>query len=88
MRRATASCRDAPLLDPHPREVDPPEGAIESDLILEDYVERHPGPVTLVGGYSTALITTSAARKIYLDADGHAERRVIMERVGCEVVHI
>ena len=71
---------------PHPRE-NPPEGAIDSSLILEDYVSRmtRDHDVTLIGGFSTALITIPGVRKIYLDVDGDEKRRGIMLAAGCEV---
>lgn len=73
---------------PHPREPDPPPGAVDSDLVLEEFVERQPGPVRLIGGFSTAFFTCRAAEKLYLDADGDPRRRALMESAGCETVRL
>jgi hypothetical protein len=68
---------------PHPMEDDP---LARSD-ILEDHVARqsHLHDITLIGGFSTAMLTIPNVRKIYLDADGNSENRAVMEAAGCEI---
>ena len=72
---------------PHPREFSPPPGAISTPDIIEDYVTKlsQEHEVTLVGGFSTALVTIPNVKKIYLDVYGDPKRRAIMESAGCEV---
>lgn len=77
----------------HPREEATPPGmtVIESDLIIEDFVEhklQSYRTIDLIGAWSTALVTINlpGVHKVYLDADGDPQKRGIMEMVGCEVV--
>ena len=75
---------------PHPREMNAPAGAIRDSLILEDYVAElsQTRDVTLIGAFSTALITIPGIRKVYLDADGDPRRREVMEASGCLVENL
>ena len=73
---------------PHPREISREFEVIESDLIIEDFVLSQERPVTLLGGFSTALITIVGAQKKYIDADRNERRRAIMEAAGCEIIEI
>ena len=72
---------------PHPREFSPPSGAIVTSEIIEDYVAKlsHDHDVTLIGGFSTALLTIPNVKKIYLDVYDDPKRRAIMQSAGCEV---
>jgi hypothetical protein len=72
---------------PHPSELSPPPDAIRSDNIIEDYVAglSQDHDVTLVGWFTTAMLTIPNVKKIYLDADGNPSRRATMVAAGCEV---
>lgn len=80
------------LYYPHPRETQRDVGLprIDSEMILEDYVttmsKSH--KITLIGGFSTAFITTFGVGKIYIDVDGDECRSAFMKSVGCETVRL
>lgn len=72
---------------PHPREFSPPTNSIITSEIVEDYVAKlsRDHDVTLIGAFSTAMLTIPNVKKIYLDIYDDPKRRCIMESAGCEV---